>query len=455
MITYDLMLDRQSLIGADKFSVAANANETLSLRFHFDRHWRRFDSKAAVFRNSDGEYYIIEVKDDRAQIPWEVLKNKGEFQLSVIGYEGEKVLSSDTVDIEVEESLLPEDYQTYSPSEVLFDRFKRECIAQAYLDYEDEIKQLKESHLAELVQIAQDVSKSNTQYEARLDEKDEEIRQLELAHTAETNAFRTQIADMDEQINYHKEKADKWDLVDYAMSFKTSNSQTIWTGVNGQVFDLPMINTSSMSTFSSNHFGNGLRTIGLDLTSATTFASIFAAHKSIERLELRNTQNVTSFYGMLEDCVTIKYVSIDSMKSCGTLARFAVYARNLLSLSFGNEEIKVGTYEKAFQGCRLLKEINGRFNMDYATNVSYTFNGCYSLEKVEFVENTLRMSLSFGDCFNLSRDSMISIFESLSPDVSATLSVSEHAFETNFTQEERSEWLDYVTDTKNWVLALQ
>ena len=455
MITYDLMLDRQSLIGADKFSVAANANETLSLRFHFDRHWRRFDSKAAVFRNSDGEYYIIEVKDDRAQIPWEVLKNKGEFQLSVIGYEGEKVLSSDTVDIEVEESLLPEDYQTYSPSEVLFDRFKRECIAQAYLDYEDEIKQLKESHLAELVQIAQDVSKSNKQYEARLDEKDEEIRQIELAHTAETNAFRTQIADMDEQINYYKEKADKWDLIDYAVSLKTSTSQALWLGVNGQVFDLPMLNTCSISTFNSANFGNGLRTVGLDLTSVTSFANMFATHKTIEILELRNTQNITSFVGLVDCCRAIRQLSIDNMKSCGSLTKFAFEATNLLSVSFGSEELRVGTYERAFQNCRLLKEINGRFNMDYATNVSYMFSGCHSLEKVELVENTLRMSLSFGDCINLSRDSMISIFESLSPDVSATLSVSEYAFETNFTQEERSEWLDYVTDTKNWVLALQ
>lgn len=164
MITYDLMLDRQRLIGADKFSVAANANETLSLRFHFDRHWRRFDSKAAVFRNTDGEYYIIEVKDFRAQVPWEVLKKKGSFELSVIGYEEEKVISSEMVEIEVVESLLPEDYKAFSPTEVLFDRFKRECFAQAYLEYEDEITQLKKSHLAELIRIAQDVSESNAQY---------------------------------------------------------------------------------------------------------------------------------------------------------------------------------------------------------------------------------------------------------------------------------------------------
>jgi hypothetical protein len=50
MINYDLILQKQKLLGADRFTLAANANETMCLHFHFDRHWRVFDSKAAVFR---------------------------------------------------------------------------------------------------------------------------------------------------------------------------------------------------------------------------------------------------------------------------------------------------------------------------------------------------------------------------------------------------------------------
>ncbi len=185
MVTYDLILERQRLIGADRFSIAANANETVSLHFHFDRSWRRFDSKAAVFRNSASKYYIIEIIADRAKVPWEVLTNKGEFELSVIGFEDEKVITSDKAEIFVSESLLPEECRTLSPSEVLFDRFRRECIAQAYLDYEDEINELKKAHTEEKLALGEKINEANEQTETVLKEKNEEIEALELAHNIE------------------------------------------------------------------------------------------------------------------------------------------------------------------------------------------------------------------------------------------------------------------------------
>lgn len=453
MITYDLILDRQRLIGADKFSVAANANETLSLRFDFDRHWRRFDSKAAVFRNSDGEYYIIEVKQNRVQVPWEVLKKTGVFELSVIGYEEEKVITSDMVEIEVTESLLPEDYKTFSPSEILFDRFKRECIAQAYLDYEDEIKELKKSHMEELIRIAQETNKSTAEFRAQLAQKDETISQMELSHEADIISLQVQIADLDTQNAYYKEKADKWDMVDHALSIRTSGYLPLWATTT-EPYELPMLNTRLVNNFAANCFGSTVKAIGLDLTSTTSFKEIFVWNNCLERLELRNTQNVTTFANLFENCKSIKFVTIDNMDACGTLKSFANEAINLIKVSFGTD-VRVGSYDRAFYNCRVLKEIEGCFDMLYATNVYGMFYNCCSLEKVSFKEDTLSMSLTFGECINLSKESLISIFKSLSPENSGTLAISQHAFDNNFNQDERSEWLDYITDTKSWVLTVQ
>ena len=61
MINYDLILQKQKLLGADRFTLAANANETMCLHFHFDRHWRVFDSKAAVFRNAENRDFRLAV----------------------------------------------------------------------------------------------------------------------------------------------------------------------------------------------------------------------------------------------------------------------------------------------------------------------------------------------------------------------------------------------------------
>lgn len=452
MIKYDLTLEKQRLIGADKFSVAANANETVCLCFHFDRSWRRFDSKAAVFRNNVSEYYIIEIIADRAKVPWEVLTCEGEFELSVIGFEDEKVITSDKVEILVAESLLPEDCKTFSPSEVLFDRFKRECIAQAYLDYEDEINELKKAHIAEKMLLGEQINEANERTKDVIDEKNKEIRELEISHNVEIAGLNTKIAQLNNDIAFYKEKAEKWDKVDYAISLKTSPTQTLWAGGTKE-FSLPMLNTSSISVFTSNNFSSKLKEIGLDLSSVKTFSSMFASHNVIEKIELRNTQNVESFANTFEACKTIQTVSIDSLEKCNTMNRFANGATLLQVVNFGTVSA-AGNYERAFSGCTLLKDINGCFDMSLATNASSMFSGCSSLETVRFVENTIGVNVDFSSCVRLSKESMCNIFKALYPNDLCTLTVSIFAFENNFTEEEREEWTEFVTKTKGWELSI-
>ena len=448
MIKYDLTLEKQRLIGADKFSIAANANETICLYFHFDRSWRRFDSKAAVFRNSASKYYIIEIVADRAKVPWEVLTSEGEFELSVIGFESEKVITSDKVEILVTESLLPEDCKILTPSEVLFDRFKRECTAQAYLDYEDEINGLKQAHMEEKLKLGAEINEANKRTEAVERQKNEEIIQNEILYSKQIKQLNDRINELNSTLKLYVHKAESWDMVDHALGLKTSSSLALWQG-GKEKYALPMLNTSSIANFSSSIFSTNLTEIGLDLSSAKTFSGVFASAISIVKVELINGNNVSSYASLFENCKTIKYVKIDKMKNCSNMSRFANEATALQTVTFG-EPVEAASYEKAFANCMVLREINGVLNLTYASDLSSMFYNCTSLAEVRFTEESIGHNIDFGTCINLSKESLISIFRGLRTGVGDMLTVSSYAFETNFTEEERDEWFSFVIEEKEW-----
>ena len=452
MIKYDLTLEKQRLIGADKFSIAANANETVCLCFHFDRSWRRFDSKAAVFRNNVSEYYIIEIISDRAKVPWEVLTHQGEFELSVIGFENEKVITSDKVEILVSESLLPEDCKTFSPSEVLFDRFKRECIAQAYLDYEDEINELKKAHTIEKMNLNAQIIEANERTDDIEKAKNQEITQINIIHQKQTEQLNRQITELSQTVEEYKEKAYNWDLIDKAIGMKTSASTALWQG-GREKYSLPMLNTSSISNFSVTGFSTNLTEIGLDLSSVKTFSGIFASAQSITRVELKNGHNVSSYANLFENCKTIKHITIGNISNCSNLSCFANEATSLQTVTFSGN-VEASLLEKAFSNCLVLREINGLFDLQYATNLNMMFQNCSSLKEVRFVEDTINMSIDFGSCVSLSKESLISIFKGLKTGIGDLLTIPSYTFETQFTPEEREEWTSYIYDVKEWEFVL-
>lgn len=453
MITYDLMLEKQRLVGADRFSLAANANETLCLRFHFDRNWRCFDSKAAVFRNLKQQYYIIEVVANRVSIPWEVLTEEGEFELAVIGFDGTKVITSDKVNIIVKESLLPEEYKTFSPSEVIFDRFREECFNQAYLEFRDEIAQLKSDHAKEKLQLGEEIVAANERTQEAIRMKNEEIAVLNTAHDKTVKEFSDRISDLESTLDEVQPKADYWDMVDYAVSTMKLPNQALWAG-GTQPYSLPMLDTSSITAFSTNSFSTNLREVGIDVTSVTSFASVFSSKNGIERITLKNTHNVTTFASAFEICKSVREITLGYLDSCISLARFANEAALLEKVKF-RKTVRVQDYSRAFCNCQVLKEIDGEFNMETATDVANMFTGCSSLETVTFKEDTIRKSLSFSSCINLSKDSMLNIIGGLSDEVTGTLSLSLHAFDKNFpTDGEQNEIFEIMTEVKGWILSL-
>lgn len=454
MIIYDLTVARQRIHGADRISLAAHANETLALRFHFDRHWREFDSKAVIFRNHAGEYYIIELHNNIARIPWEVLTHDGEIEISVIAFEDEIVLTTNKVNINVSESLMPEEYLTYSPSETLFDRFKKECTAQAFLDYKDEIENMKRDYERRIVSLGEEINSANARTEEVRNEKNNEIAEINHNHSAELRQLNDEIANKNERIDYLTEKAYKWDMIDYALSLKTSAAQALWNEGTDK-YALPMMNTKNIKTISSSHFSNNLTEIGMNLESATSLNSVFSGKQGIKKIVLTNTDNISSWQEAFKNCSSLRILTIGNVKNANSLYSICGGCTSLEKITFGKLE-RITSMLSSFTNCTVLREIEGVFDCTLVSDFSYAFDGCANLEAVSFKENTIRNSISLANSVKLNKDSMQSLFEGLCDEVSKTVTISKYAFDNNFaTDDEQEEILDYITDVKGWTLTLR
>jgi hypothetical protein len=453
MVIFDLTVEKQQIYGAEKIALAADANDTIAFRFHFDRNWRIFDSKAAIFKNSDGEFYIIEIKDSKATVPWEVLTHDRDVELSAIAFEGTNVLTSKCVTLTVSKSLLPEEYKTFSASETLFDRFKKECTASALLEYEDEIKQLKLSYEDTIAKLGVKIVEANQQEKAVEDEKAKEIAELKNQQAVEVKALNTKISDITDEYNAAKIKADKWDMIDYALKLKTSCTQQLW-GSSSNKYSLPMLNTVNMTFFSSSYIDNNLTEIGFDLTSATKFEGVFSCKVNIRRVELKNTEKVVQFNNAFENCGALRELIIGNLTNCSSLYHFAPGAKCLEKVTFG-EMPMVTVYDYMLSNCAALKEIVGEFDMSHAASLSNAFSGCSSLETIRFKPNTIVKSIDLRNSIVLSKESMMSLIYGLNDKAGASLYISQYAFENLFpTQKEQGDIYEIIMTQKGWAVGL-
>ena len=71
------------------------------------------------------------------------------------------------------------------------------------------------------------------------------------------------------------------------------------------------------------------------------------------------------------------------------------------------------TFQETFRGQKKLESIDGAMNLSQCTNVSNAFTDCNALEDIEFVPNTIPISISFNTCNKLTHDSLMSIINGL------------------------------------------
>lgn len=452
MVNYDLRIEKQRIFGAEKIAIAANANETISLRFHFDANWRIFDAKAAIFRTAKNEYYIIEIKESSAKVPWEVLAVDHDFELSVIGYDGSMVLTAGKVDVRIVSSLLPDDYKTFSPSETLFDRFKQDSIDEAYKKYEDEIESLKYAYEKKILEMGVKINKANENTKNVEKEKDAEIAKIRQEHAEENLTFNTKIAELNKSLSAAQLKADKWDLVDAAMEDKTRSNFALWTGGTKE-YKLPFLNTKNMAILSSGNFDNNVTELGLDLTSATTLSQMFTQKKNLRRIELRNTDQITTMINCFSNSPSLREVILGDLTKCSNAKQTFYNDTSLEKVTFGNCE-RMQDWSETFFGCISLKEINASLNMSAANWISGTFDKCTSLQTIRFKKETIGMDISFASCKSLSKESMESIFDGLAILQDGVITLSTYAFENNYPTADERKIFENKLAEKGWTLVL-
>ena len=452
MVYYDLRIEKQRIYGADKIAIAADANETVSFRFHFDANWRIFDSKAAIFRTAENKFYIIEVKHSAVTVPWEVLSVDRDFELSVIGYDGAQVLTAGKEEVRVVSSLLPEDCKTFSPSETLFDRFRQDSIDEAYKKYRNEIETLRRSYEEKILELGSQLNKANQNTEDMEKLKNEEIAELNQAHSAEVHRLNAEIADVKNELAQTEIRADKWDLVEAAMSDKTRSNYAPWCG-GTKPYKLPFFDTKNMSVLTAGNFDDYFTEIGLDLSSATTLETIFRGKNRLRYVELRNTDKITSILNGFSYSTALREVVLGDLTNCMNMKWAFDGDTSLEKVTFGANS-KVIDFSNMFNGCIALKEINGELDFTVARIATDVFTKCSSLEKVSFKKESIGLSIDLGACKSLSKESMLNLFDGLAVKESMKVTVSRYAFENNFSTSEEQETVRSSVTQKGWTLSL-
>ena len=91
-------------------------------------------------------------------------------------------------------------------------------------------------------------------------------------------------------------------------------------------------------------------------------------------------------------------------------------ARNCASIGeidFTNLNCKVSTLNYAFGSASALHTIKGEFDLTDCTSTTRCFQSCKALTEVRFKPSSIPISIEFGDCTNLSTNTIQSIFNGL------------------------------------------
>lgn len=127
-----------------------------------------------------------------------------------------------------------------------------------------------------------------------------------------------------------------------------------------------------------------------------------------------NTINLTDASNFFKGCGGVTEVSFDCTNVTKMEMTFLFpYAPNssIKKITLKNLSNKVTSFWQCFSGQGYLTEIDADFDFSSCKSSDYIhaiFEACYKLKNVRFVPNTLSVDLSFVDCSELNKDSVIS-----------------------------------------------
>ena len=166
---------------------------------------------------------------------------------------------------------------------------------------------------------------------------------------------------------------------------------------------------------------------------------------------------------------TVEELTINCLKNKITSMSAALGPNNvhpdqkLKKLTLNIDTSACTNFTEAFQNLRALEIIDGEpLDLSSVTNPNYTnkmFSGCKELKEVRFEEKSLKVNLAIPSSSSLSKTSIVSLLEALSPDVTGkTITFNEDAvkdaFETSPGAKDgvsSAEWQQW-TSGDNWTI---
>lgn len=181
---------------------------------------------------------------------------------------------------------------------------------------------------------------------------------------------------------------------------------------NSNVKTIPLIDTSSGTNFASMFQGcKKLETVPLlDTSKALTFLNMFNGCALLKSLPSFNAAKLTNSFGMVRECTSLtSFKGIDTSKVTNMNGMF-YGCTSLEEVGIDMSSVTNGNY--LFYRCTSLKTVK-TLDFSNVASLSGQFYQCLNLESIEFVPESIRLSVSMSDCSKLNAESVASIFAGL------------------------------------------
>lgn len=181
---------------------------------------------------------------------------------------------------------------------------------------------------------------------------------------------------------------------------------------NSAVKVVPLLDTSSGTNFASMFQGcKKLETVPLlDTSKALTFLNMFNGCALLKSLPSFNTAKLTNSFGMVRECTSLtSFKGIDTSKVTNMNGMF-YGCTSLEEVGIDTSSVTNGNY--LFYRCTSLKTVK-TLDFSNVASLSGQFYQCLNLESIEFVPESIRLSVSMSDCSKLNAESVASIFAGL------------------------------------------
>ena len=175
-------------------------------------------------------------------------------------------------------------------------------------------------------------------------------------------------------------------------------------------------------------YSDGSKNSGVDnlrYVKGCTFPNLNVFGKSEVELNFDNIQDFTNLFQAgtaANQNTTLEHLTINTPNLIKSMQQMLYchislapdYTLKSVTLNFDTQNCT--NYANAFTAQRALEIIGGQpLNYSSVTNANYVnaFANCNSLVEVRFVPNTIKLSISFTNCSNLSNETKQSIFDGL------------------------------------------